>query len=122
LAECCSILIVLCVQDTQDTLQAVWRHLQQQTHDQQQQQPGTTQQQQQSTDCLSVAREHAVQQALQQLSVVLAGELHLGLQPVQQQHWLDQAGAAAAADEAGVDDEDLALAAYLDAMLQQVCV
>jgi hypothetical protein len=49
---------------------------------------------------------------------VLAGELHLGLQLVHEQHW--QAAATAAAAEGVAEADDLALAAYLDTLLQQV--
>jgi hypothetical protein len=115
------------VQETQATLQALSRPLQQQQApghpQQQQQQPDLTAQQQLQSDCLSTAPVESVQRALQQLLVVLADELQLGLQPVQQQHWQAQAGATAAA---AAEDEDtvvdLALAAYFDALLQQVCV
>jgi hypothetical protein len=63
----------------------------------------------------------SVQGALQQLALVLAGELHLGLQLVHEQHWRTAAAAAAAAAAEGMEDaDDLALATFLETLLQQV--
>jgi hypothetical protein len=120
------------VQETQQTLQALSRHLQQHTPsyppDQEQQQQRS--EQLHESDSMQAAAQHSpgpnqlgampaesVQGALQQLALVLAGEMHVGLQLVHDQHW----HAAAAAAVGGVAEaDDLALAAYLDALLQQV--